>query len=55
MFENKEVQELTQQVRELVAVNKSLLAKLEGQHKMLVVLADFVQKNSGTTPSFGTI
>lgn len=53
MFSSKETQELTNQVRELVEVNKALLNKLEAQGKMLGAIADFVGRNSSNAPSFG--
>jgi hypothetical protein len=55
MFENKEVQELTRQVRELVTVNQALLKKLEGNEVKLAALVKFVRDNSTEAPSFGVL
>jgi hypothetical protein len=55
MFENKEIQELTRQVCELVQVNRALLTKIEAQNKAWVILADHVSKNSEHNPSFSVI
>jgi hypothetical protein len=44
MFNDKKLEELTEQVRELVQVNRALLTKLESQNKAWVILADHVGK-----------
>jgi hypothetical protein len=55
MFENKDVQQLTEQVRQLVSINSALLKKLEQQQSVLLSIAAFVSKNSETCPSFGVL
>jgi hypothetical protein len=55
MFDNKELQQLTEQVRQLVTVNQALLRKLEQQQSVLLSIAGFVSKNSETCPTFGIL
>lgn len=55
MFNNEQLEKLTQAVRDLVEVNRALLKKLEAQDVKLVALANFVSKNSDSNPSFGVI
>jgi len=55
MFDNKEIQQLTEQVRQLVTINQALLRKLEQQQSVLLSIAGFVSKNSEGTPSFGVL
>lgn len=55
MFNDKQLSELTEQVRQLVSVNQALLRKLEQQQSVLLSIAGFVSKNSETCPTFGIL
>lgn len=55
MFESKELQQLTEQVRQLVQINRAILTKLEAQNKAWLILSDHISKNSTDVPQFGIL
>jgi hypothetical protein len=55
MFNDKKQEELTEQVRQLVQINRAILTKLEAQNKAWLILSEHVSKNSETTPTFGIL
>jgi hypothetical protein len=55
MFDNKEIQQLTTAVRELVQINRALLTKIESQNKAWLILSDHISKNNENVPSYGVL
>ena len=52
MFENKELQQLTQAVRDLITVNQQLLKKIEAQGVLLNTLARAASGDDRNRPAF---